>query len=68
MVQGRSSGGLPSAAQRRALRSGCNSLDASLRHRSTFPARRPQTNATLFIFFAPADETRLGAREHRERD
>jgi hypothetical protein len=42
---GRSSGGLPSAARRRALRSGCVSLCASLRLRSTFPARRPQTEA-----------------------
>ena len=42
---GHNSGGLPSAARRRALRSGCVSLCASLRLRSTFPARRPQTEA-----------------------
>jgi hypothetical protein len=41
------SGGLPSAARRRALRSGCDSLNAPLRLRSTFPARRPQTEADL---------------------
>jgi hypothetical protein len=42
---GRKSGGLPSAARRRALRSGRDSLNASLRLRSTLPARRPQTEA-----------------------
>ena len=36
---------LPSAARRRALRSGCDSLGVRLRLRSTFPARRPQTEA-----------------------
>jgi hypothetical protein len=65
---GRSSGGLPSVARRRALRSGCVSLRASLRLRSTFPARRPQTEAGSFIFPAPSAATRLDAREHHERD
>ncbi len=46
MVQGRRSGGLPSAARRRALRSGCDSLNSPVRLRSTFPARRPQTEAS----------------------
>ncbi len=36
---------LPSVARRRALRSVCVSLCAPLRLRSTFPARRPQTEA-----------------------
>jgi hypothetical protein len=36
----RKGGGLPSAARRRALRSGCDSLGAHLRLRSTSPARR----------------------------
>jgi hypothetical protein len=45
MVQDRSSGGLPSVARRRALRSGFVPLGAPLRLRSTCPARRPQTEA-----------------------
>ena len=46
MVQGRRSGGLPSAARRPALRYGFEPLGASLSAlRSTFPARRPQTEA-----------------------
>ena len=45
MVQGRRSGGLPSAARRRALRSGFVPLNTSLRLRSTVPACRPQTEA-----------------------
>jgi len=44
MVQGRKSGGLPSAARRRALRSGFVPLNAPLRLRSTSPLadRRPK--------------------------
>jgi hypothetical protein len=42
----RISDGLPSVARRRALRSGCDSLKTLLSAlRSTFPARRPQTEA-----------------------
>src|SRR5947207_6898337 len=42
---GRKSGGLPSAAGRRPLRSGCDALYAPLRSPRHFPARRPQTEA-----------------------
>ncbi len=41
----RRSGGLPSAARRRALCFGCNSLGASLCPPLHFPARRPQTES-----------------------
>jgi len=47
MVQDRRSGRLPSAARRRALRSGFVPLDVPLRLRSTCPARRPQTEASF---------------------
>ncbi len=43
--KGRRSGGLPSVARQRALRSGSVSLCASLRLCSTVPAHRPQTEA-----------------------
>ena len=46
MVQGRKSGGLPSAARRRALRSGCVSLDAPLRPPLHLP-RSPTTDRSL---------------------
>jgi len=41
-------GVLPSVARRRTLRSGCASLDASLRLRSTFPRAEPQTEARCY--------------------
>ena len=51
---------LPSASRRRALRSGWDSLCAPLPLCSTFPARRPQTEADSLIFSPPDHEPRLG--------
>ena len=47
-AMGRKSGGLPSAARRRALRSGCDSLNASLRPPLHFP-RSPTADRSQII-------------------
>ena len=59
MVQGRRSGGLPSAARRRALRSGCDSLGAPLCSPLHLP-RSPTADRSLnWIFHAPFGAVRL---------
>jgi len=62
------SGGLPSAARRRALRSGCDSLGASLRLPLHFPRSPTADRSRKTIFFAPSGALRRDGRGRRGHD